>query len=182
MSYTTEILRLKTIMGRCPGPTGPPGPAGPGVTPLYGSFLSNINQSATTVNPVAITYSERTIGSIDISGGTYPNSEIIIPTTGVYKILFSAQCDSTGGTHYLEIFPVVNNTSIPKSNTRIQLTAAVESCLVVEFFISFNANDKFQLYMVSDSTNARILAITRGTGIPLIPDIPSIIVTIMRIA
>jgi hypothetical protein len=36
--------------------------------------------------------------------------------------------------------------------------------------------------MVSDSTNARLLAITRGTGVPLIPDIPSIIVTIMRIA
>ena len=168
-------------MGRCPGPTGATGPAGPGVTPLYVSFLSDISQNSTIVNPVAITYSERTIGSIDVSGGTYPNSEIIIPTTGVYKILFSAQCDSTAGTHYLEIFPVVNNTSVPKSNTRIRLTAAVESCLVVEYFISFNANDKLLLYMVSDSTNARILAITRGTGIPLIPDIPSIIVTIMRI-
>lgn len=91
-------MRLKTIMGKCPGPPGP------GVTHLYVSFLSNINQSATTVNPVAITYSERTIGSIDISGGTYPNSEIIIPTTGVYKILFSAQCDSTGGNSLLRYF------------------------------------------------------------------------------
>jgi hypothetical protein len=71
---------------------------------------------------------------------------------------------------------------VPDSNTRIRLSAAIESCLVVEYFISLNANDQLQLYMVADNTNARILAITRGTGTPTIPDIPSIILTIMQIA
>ena len=181
----TEIRRCRALVGGCPGPQGPSGPAGPsgpGVSPLYGSFLSSTTQNATTTNPVAITYSEKTLGSIDISGGTYPNSIIRIPTTGVYKVLFSAQCDSAAGTHYLEIFPVVNGTSVPDSNTRIRLTAAVENCLVVEYFLSFNANDQLQLYMISENTNARILAITRGSGTPTIPNIPSIIVTIMRIA
>jgi hypothetical protein len=100
----------------------------------------------------------------------------------VYKVLFSAQCDTSSGTHYLEIFPVINGTSVANSNTRIRLSAAVESCLVVEYFLSFNANDALQLFMGGDSTNARILAITRGTRTPTIPDVPSIIVTIMRIA
>jgi hypothetical protein len=179
---TTEYRKCLALVGSACTTTGPPGPAGPGVTPLYGSFLSSTSQSATTVNPVAITYSERTIGSINTSGGTYPNSVILIPTTGVYKVLFSAQCDSTGGTHYLEIFPVVNGTSVPDSNTRIRLPASTESCLTVEYFLSFNANDTLQFYMVSDNTNARIVAITRGTGTPTIPNVPSIIVTIMRIA
>lgn len=177
-----EIRRCRALLGSCPGPQGPVGPSGPGVSPLYGSFLSNTTQNATTTNPVAITYSERTIGSINVDGGTFPNSIIVIPTTGVYKILFSAQCDSATGTHYLEIFPVVNGTSITLSNTRIRLSAAIESCLVVEYFLSLNANDELQLYMISENTNARILAITRGTGTPTIPDIPSIIVTLMRIA
>ena len=183
-----EIRRCRALVGSCPGPQGPigpTGPQGPGVTPLYGSFLSNTTQNATnvgTTNPVAITYSERTIGSIDISGGTYPNSIIRIPTTGVYKVLFSAQCDTSSGTHYLEIFPVINGISVADSNTRIRLSAAVESCLVVEYFLSFNANDALEFYMGGDSTNARILAITRGTRTPTIPDVPSIIVTIMRIA
>jgi hypothetical protein len=193
-SDSIEIRRCRALLGSCPGPQGPAGPAGPqgpagpagpqgpGVAPLYASFLSNTNQNATVGNPVAITYSERTIGSIDVSGGTYPNSTIVIPTTGVYKVLFSAQCDSTGGTHYLEIFPVVNGNSVPDSNTRIRLSTTIESCLVVEYFLSFNANDKLQLFMVGDSINARIVAITRGTGTPTIPNIPSIIVTIMRIA
>jgi hypothetical protein len=177
-SDSIEIRRCRALIGSCPGPQGP---AGPGVAPLYASFLSNTTQNVTLINPVAITYSERTIGSINVNG-TYPNSTIVIPTTGVYRVLFSAQCDSTAGTHFLEIFPVVNGNTVPNSNTRIRLSAAIESCLVVEYFLSFNANDELQLFMVGDNANARIVAITRGSGTPSIPNIPSIIVTIMRIA
>jgi len=177
-----EIRRCRALIGSCPGPPGATGPQGPGVAPVYGSFLSNTTQNATTTNPVAITYSERTIGSIDVNGGTYPNSSIIIPTTGVYKVLFSAQCDTVSGAHYVEIFPVINGTSVTNSNTRIRLPASTENCLVVEFFLSFNGGDALQFYMIGDSTDARIVAITRGTGTPTIPNIPSIIVTIMRIA
>ena len=155
---------------------------GTSVTPLYGSFLSSTTQSVTVTNPVAITLSERTLGSIDVLDGTYPESQVVIPTTGTYRCMFSAQCDSSSGTHYLEIFPVVNGISVPDSNTRIRVSAAVESCLTAEFFLSFTAGDRLQLYMVGDNTNARLLAITRGTGTPTIPDIPSIILTIQRIA
>jgi hypothetical protein len=173
-SSLTEILRCRALGRGCTGP------AGPGVQPLYGSFLSMTTQPVTTVNPVAITYSERTIGTIDVNG-TFPTSEIVIPVTGIFNVLFSAQCDSSSGTHYLEIFPVVNGTSVSKSNTRIRLNAATEACLVVEYILSFNANDKLQLFMIGDNTNARLLAITRGGGTPTVPDIPSIIVNITRI-
>jgi hypothetical protein len=176
-SSLTEILRCRALGRGCPGPAGP---AGPGVSPLYASFLSMTTQPVTTVNPVAITYSERTIGTIGVNG-TFPTSEIVIPVTGVFSLLFSAQCDSSSGTHYLEIFPVVNGTSVSKSNTRIRLNAATEACLVVEYILSFNANDKLQLFMIGDNTNARLLAITRGGGTPVVPDIPSIIVNITRI-
>lgn len=180
-SDLTDLRRSRALLGTgCPGPAGPAGARGPGVEPLYASFLSSTTQNATTTNPVAITYSERTIGTIDISGN-YPNSQIKIPTTGVYRVLFSAQCDSSSGVHYLEIFPVVNGTSVPKSNTRIRLNAATEACLVVEYFLSFTANDLLELYMIADNTNARILAITRGSGTPAVPNIPSIILTIQRI-
>ena len=182
-SDLTDLRRSRALLGTgCPGPAGPVGATGargPGVEPLYASFLSSTTQNATTTNPVAITYSERTIGTIDISGN-YPNSQIKIPTTGVYRLIFSAQCDA-GGNHYLEIFPVVNGTSVPDSNTRIRLSSAIESCLVVEYILSFTANDILQLYMISENTNTRILALTRGSGTPAVPDIPSIIVNINRI-
>ena len=177
----TNILRSRALQGCCQGPAGPAGPAGPGIQPLYGSFLSMTEQHATVANPVAITYSERTIGTINVNG-TFPNSEIVIPTTGVFSILFSAQCDSSGGTRYLEIFPVINGASVPKSNTRIKLNATTEACLVVEYILSFNANDKFQLFMIGDHVNARLLAlISAGGTTPVVPDIPSIIVNIKQI-
>jgi hypothetical protein len=140
-SDLTDLRRSRALLGTgCPGPAGPAGPAGargPGVEPLYASFLSTTTQPATTSNPVAITYSERTIGTIDISGN-YPNSQIKIPLTGVYRVLFSAQCDSSGGNHWIEIFPVINGTSVPKSNTRARLPANVEVCLVVEYIFVIN--------------------------------------------
>ena len=166
------------------GIQGIPGVPGPGVTPLYGSFISMTTQNA-VVSPasVAITYSERTIGTIDVFGGTYPNSQIEIPVTGTYKILFSAQCDSVSGTHTLDIFPVVNGLSVPKSNTRIALNSTVEATLTIEYILDFTANQILQFYMTGNNVDARILAIDlAGVGTPVIPDIPSIIVTIIRIA
>jgi hypothetical protein len=155
---------------------------GGGLTPVLGSFLSSTTQPATVTNPVAITLSERTLGSIDVVGGTYPESQVVIPTTGTYRCMFSAQCDSTSGSEFLEIFPVVNGTPVPDSNTRIRVGVNVELCLTAEYFLSFTAGDRFQLFMVGSSTDARLLAVTRGTGTPAIPDIPSIILTIQRIA
>jgi hypothetical protein len=197
MSYASDIIdlrRCKTLASGCcsglVGPQGPQGPQGPGVPPLYASFISITPQSTVrnTLNPnsVAITYDSRTIGTIDVSGSTYPNSQIVIPITGTYRVLFSAQCDCTGGTHYIEIFPVINNVSVPYSNTRIALNAGIESCLTVEYFLPFIANDILEFRMTGDNTagaaNARLLYVAAAAGNPVaIPSTPSIIVTIQRI-
>ena len=155
---------------------------GGGFTPVLGSFLSSTTQPATVTNPVAITFSERTLGSIDVVGSSYPESRVVIPTTGTYRCMFSAQCDSTSGSQFVEVFPVVNGTPLPNSNTRIRVGVTVELCLTAEYFLSFTAGDRLQLFMVGSSTAARLLALTRGEGTPAIPDIPSIILTIQRIA
>ena len=119
---------------------------GTSVTPLYGSFLSSTTQPVTVTNPVAITLSERTLGSIDVLGGTYPESQVVIPTTGTYRCMFSAQCDSSSGTHYLEIFPVVNGIPVPDSNTRIRVSAAGSGERV----------EQFPTDRAADAKNARV--------------------------
>ena len=163
----------------------------PVVYPLFASFISTTTQPTVrnTLNPnsIPITLDSRVIGTIDVSGSTFPNSEIIIPSKGVYRILFSAQCDCTSGTHYIEIFPVVNGISVPNSNTRIRLNAGIESCLTVEYFLTFNTNDILQFVMTGDNTanafNARLLYVSSVPGNPVdIPAIPSIIVTIQQIS
>ena len=161
--------------------TGATGPTGPVPYNVYGSFLSTSTQNANT-NPIAITYTERTIGNINVSGA-YPASIIIAPMTGVYKVLFSAQCIVTSGKHYIEIWPVINGTSVPNSNTRLRLDSQTESCLTVEFFLQMNANDQLQLYMISDDVNSQIIYRTGdNTKVPVVPAVPSIIVDIFIIS
>lgn len=192
-----EIRRCRALLGGgCPGPQGPQGPQGlqgPGVAPLYASFISITTQPTVAIdenpNSVAITYDLRTAGTINVSGGTYPNSQIVIPIAGTYRVCFSAECDSIGAAHVIEIFPVINGTSVANSNTRVRVPADTETCLTVEYFLTFNANDILQLRMTGDTTagasNARLLSQPSVAGIPSgapeIPAIPSIILTIQRI-
>jgi hypothetical protein len=171
------------VPGR-PGPQGDVGPTG-SVSSTYASFISTQSQFLDSTNPlttpVAITYSSRTIGNIGVSGA-YPTSSIVIPVSGVYKILFSAQCVSTGQ-HYIQIWPVVNGNSISDANTKIRMTSSNESCLTVEYLLQFNQNDILQFYMSGDSINARLIYIEGNPSTtPSTPGSPSIIVDIYRIA
>jgi len=192
------ILTVTQVMNTQIGPQGPTGPAGPAggpqgptgpagatgvLNPYYASFYSSTNQTPTglLVTPVPITYSARSIGNIN-PVGAYPTSQISIPSTSVYKLLFSAQCDSTNQSHYLEIWPVVNGISVPDTNTRIRIPADTETCLTVEYFLQLNTGDIFQLYMRGDNTNARLLAVPAVlTTTPVTPAIPSIILDISQI-
>ncbi len=162
------------------------------ISSVYASFSSNTRQYPSATNPpiypyntpVAITYDNKDIGNINIVG-SFPSSQIKIPVTGAYKVMFSAQCDTDTGNHYLEIWPVINGTSVPNSNTRIKIQSQEENCLTVEYILSLNENDILQLYMIGDdSTKVYIetyAPASSSTSIA-IPRIPSIILTIMRIA
>ncbi len=151
------------------------------VAAVYGSFISITEQKPTsTTTGTPITYDQKTVGNMLVKNNTYPNSKIIIPTAGVYRVLFSAQCDSvSGNNHLLEIWPVVNGTAVPNSNTKIVLNSRSESCLTVEYFLTLAQNAELELYMVGNSVNdCRIIAYpANGT----IPAVPSIILNINKI-
>ena len=105
---------------------------------------------------------------------------------GVYRFMFSAQCDSRSGTHFLEIWPVIDTISLPNSGTRIRIPSNTESCLTVEYIFTFAANQVLQLYMRGDSpTDVFIVSIPGNTGntgtTPFVPNIPSIILTMNQI-
>lgn len=199
-----EIRRCRALIGGCPGPAGPAGPQGPqgeqgakgdtgntgppgpGVAPTYGSFISMTRQTPAASNPattpVALTYDSRTVGTIGVSG-SYPTSQILIPAAGTYRVCFSAQCDTSTGNHYLEIWPVINGNSVPDSNTRMKVQSQEETCLTVEYFLTFAQNDILQFYMIGDDSTKVFIETFAGdlTTTPTKPAIPSIIVTVMRI-
>lgn len=151
------------------------------INATYATFISKTNQAATgTSSPIAITYDSRENGAIS-PVASYPTSGILIPATGTYKVVFSAQVDTISGSHYLEIWPVINATSVPNSNTRIRIQNQAETCLTIEYILECNANDVLRFYMVGE-VGARIVSLTGNTGTtPTVPDVPSMIVTIIRL-
>lgn len=82
-----------------------------------------------------------------------------------------------------EIWPVIDDVSVPNSNTRIRLDSQIENCLTVEYFLSMNSNQKLQFYMISDSFDAKLLYLEGDNSkSPVVPAIPSIIVTMILIS
>lgn len=155
-------------------------------TAVYGTFISTNSQTVSSIHePTTIYYDSNPIGNINIKNNTYPGTRVVIPTSGVYRVLFSAQCDSvSGNNHLIEIWPVINNTPVPDSNTRIVMNTGAESCLTVEYFLTFAANDELHLNMIGDSKNDCRLAYYPSRTSPLgvtIPAIPSIILNINKI-
>ncbi len=96
--------------------------------------------------------------------------------------MFSAQAYSSASVHYIEIWPTINGVSVPDANTRTRIPSNTEVCLTVEYFLSFAAGDLLQLYMIGDSVNGYLIYYTGNPSTtPAIPNIPSIILTVMRI-
>ena len=75
------------------------------------------------------------------------------------------------------MFIVVSGTPVPNSTTRIQINQNQEVVMTVEWFLELEADDYIRIVLFSATTGLQALAIS---GAP-IPDIPSIITTIMRI-
>jgi hypothetical protein len=150
---------------------------------VFGSFISTLEQrptanpNASTV-PVAITYTDRVSGTILLVDST----KIRIPVDGTYRVLFSAECDSTGGTHWIEIWPVVNGISVPNSNTRVEIPATTQSCLTVEYLLPLSKDDDLELYMRAENFNTFLAVFPEDlTTTPITPAVPSIITNVMLI-
>jgi hypothetical protein len=150
---------------------------------IFGSFIStNVQHPTPNPNaskiPVPITYTQRISGTISFANG----SEIRIPVNGTYRILFSAECDSSGGTHWIEIWPVINGVSVSNSNTRVEIPNTTQSCLTVEYLLPLLKGDILQLYMRGENYNVFLAVFPEDlTTTPITPSVPSIITNITLI-
>ena len=148
-------------------------------SPYFASFISNTTQNS-VVSPsfVAITYSGKALGNMDLSG-SFPSSQIIIPKDAVYRFFISCQCNSTSGNHFLDIWAVVNGVAVPDSSSRTRINGNTETLIAIEYILDLRLGDVLQLYMNGDSTNAQLLAIPASSPRP---NTPSIIVSIVEMA
>jgi hypothetical protein len=148
----------------------------PNTSKAYGSFSSTQTQNVTQNTPLPVSHDTQDITPKNIYA-SLPTTDIYVRNKGVYKVLTSLQCNKTsGGAGDLEMFIVVSGTPVPNSTTRIQINQNQEVVMTVEWFLELEANDYVRIVLFSATTGLQALAIS---GAP-IPDIPSIITTIMR--
>ena len=131
--------------------------------------------------PYSMSFSTTDFSSGITIGGPIRN-QIQISNTGVYDIQFSAQVDKTSGTTVNGyIWLAKNGTNIPETNTQITLAGGQSDAQVAawNFYVSASAGDYYELRYGADQTNFRI----HYNASPTVgPDIPSVILTVGRIA
>jgi len=149
----------------------------------YGSFSSTDTQLVNPAFPILavlpLVYDTTDITPLGVSCAT-PSADIVVATTGVYKVLSSVQCDKTTiGVGDLEMWIAVNGTAVPNSATRIAINQNIESLMAVEWFLELASGDAVSINLASLADGLRALSVAAAAPVPAIP---SIITTILRIA
>ena len=163
------------------GPQGPQGVPGAGVQPYTGSFSSTSTQNASPANTIVpITYNTTEI-SEGVSIGS-SSSNIKVEHAGIYNIQFSAQVGKTGsGVDALDIWPRINGSDVPRSDSTITLTSASDRAVAAwNFVFELTAGDQVSLMMSSNDGTFQLLAVGAQSG-PTRPSIPSMILTVTRV-
>jgi hypothetical protein len=150
----------------------------------HGTFYSLATQSiASTTDFQVVAFEYEDNKELLVHSTTVNNSRIYVPTGGSYELVFSGICDTTTGTNkYIEIWPAIDGSDIPDSNTRVCInTSSVEMTVAVSYIFDMNANSYVELRTLADTTAARWKYTAAGTN-PTRPATPSVIVTFKKIS
>jgi hypothetical protein len=128
-------------------------------------------------------------GQLDVNiGGFALNAgNIVIPTTGTYRVFTSIQLDkSGGGVSPCDFWVAVNGLDIPNSASQVVVNGQTgETLATVEIILQLNATNQIGVvFASSDNTMAATYfgAQTNPPGPYTRPAVPSIITNIQRIA
>jgi len=201
--YTTrDDGALVLINNGIPGPTGPSGVAGPsgavgpsgvagpsgvqgatgsGLLPYYGSFYdttSQLNASGTAVNNMTFNTTAEAVGVAIVSG-----SLVQVANSGVYNVQFSAQIQkSNASSEDIFIWLAKNNVNVPDSNTAITIQGSSERVVAAwNWMLTLDRNEYVNLRWHSTDTTMRLLY-SGSANLPTRPAIPSVILTVNRVA
>lgn len=137
----------------------------------FGPYASNTEH--------ALSY-ETTDISNNVHIGGINNSEIITDVAGVFNIQFSTQFHSTSGAGIVYVWLKKNGTSMPWTNTRVDITANNPyAVLAWNWFVDAAESDAFEIYWSSTSSTMKVEALTGLTGTK--PNVPSNILTVNQI-
>lgn len=153
----------------------------------FGSFYDNTTQTTAGNENIVMNFNNidtsSTYGfSIQNDNFGFPN-KIVASISGLYNIQFSAQLLKTGGSGASNVYIWFSKQGsfVQDSNTVVTLTNNGDLLVAAwNYFIPLNAGEYFQLYWRSNNSNVELHY--NATPIVGIPEIPSIILTVQKIA
>jgi len=150
-----------------------------GTALYYGSFVSTITQTTTGNEQKAMT-----LNSTLLSNGVsiQNNSRIQVANAGIYNLQFSAQIVKTqgGSNQTIYVYLRKNGTNVPDSNTAVTLANNNQFIVLAWNFVeTLSANQYLELMWYTTDEHIQIAKIT--SPIAVIPDIPSLILTMTRV-
>ena len=151
-----------------------------GTVKAYGAWFDTTTQT----NPVADTrrFMQLNTQSLTDSITLVSGTRVVIPTSGIYDIEFSAQLQTSSGKVDFDIWLIKNNVDVPWSNGRVEAEANTAAATIANwnYLVEGVPGDNFQIGWSSPSTNAQLPAISGLTN-PVRPDIPSVILTVEQV-
>jgi hypothetical protein len=138
----------------------------------YAAFVNTGTITAAAANtayPVAYT---ATIESFGITLSGTPTTRITVPTAGVYSFQFSAQLDSSGGTHYAHIWFRINGVDVPDSANKIAVVGATGEAVAARGrIVTMQAGDYLELMWAVDDTAVTLAAAAAAAPVPATPSV-----------
>jgi len=150
--------------------------------PSYAEFTSSTTQLLPATIQTPITYNAKTIGTADVVLAS--PSTIRTNTTGIYRVLFSAQLEKTGGggADEIQMWFARNGVNVPATNSKVDITQQTNIVMTIESVFSLNAGDTLGIigFTPVGAVQCAVVAIPVDPTHPVA--IPSIIVDVQRIA
>jgi hypothetical protein len=146
--------------------------------PNYGAFYTATTQTLATVNtPQPIQF--LTLDSAN-NFSVVSNTQVTAAAAGVYNVQFSLQLLATpGGGGDYEVWPAINGTPIPNSNTRFSVKNTNEAeCAALNYIITLAAGQYIELYWATDDTSNLLYGNASLYGGP---NVPSAIITVVPV-
>ena len=148
--------------------------------PAYGSFSATTTQGVPAALFSVAVYDTVDIVPVGVSVPNLPQSSIRIGVAGIYEITAHAQCDKTGpGSSDLEMFLKIGINSVANTASRVQINQNQEVLLTDSWIVPLQVGDNVSVCFASSVADMRIVSYPAG---PQVPVIPSIAVTLVRIA
>ena len=138
-----------------------------------GSFYLTTQQTIPVINTAYAIPFTNTVESNQVAIDS-TTSHIVTSIAGYYNFQFSAQLAKTAGIlTNIWVWPRVNGTDIPYSNTKVQLEGlgTTDTPAAWNFVLPMNAGDYFELMWAADNTGAILKSAAANSFSPAIPPV-----------